>query len=141
MTPPPSPCPPLHHIALPPRTALLPCHRPLTIATRLSMTRIESVNVGLASGVTPSIQRTLLILVRSLPPFVQFYRASHVSNAVRPASPSQKRKTPDCDLTNSDSVVSLPIVASIFYEFHFTDVPTSHFRPPTPPRASPPARH
>lgn len=40
--------------------------------------------------------------------------ASYASNVARPASPSQKRKTPDGDLRDSDSIVSSSHWASIF---------------------------
>ena len=58
--------------------------------------------------------------------------------APRPASPSQKRKTPDGDLANCDSIVSrFSFRASISP----TLIPLHHVRPPTPPHASPPAPH
>jgi len=65
----PLPSPPARRIApLPPptTTVLLLCHRPSTIATRPSTIHIASVNVGSASGVTPSIQRTMPILLAPL---------------------------------------------------------------------------
>lgn len=73
--------------------------------------------------------------------FFGFYffntETSHAA-AARPASPSQKRKTPDGDLANSDSVVSF--LTLLGTGFHFTD---THVRPPppTPHHASPLAPH
>lgn len=64
------------------------------------------------------------------------------NNAARPASPSQKRKTPDGDLASSDSVVSFfPIreLLSLSIPFHRRTSPSPH-RPPTPHHASPLAR-
>jgi hypothetical protein len=67
-----------------------------------------------------------------------FFAFSHTA---RPASPSQKRKTPDGDLANSDSVVSgVSFRASISPTLTPISLSFSHVRPPTP-HASPPAPH
>ena len=65
-----------------------------------------------------------------------------VHTAPRPASPSQKRKTPDGDLANHDSVVSSFRSATTGLPFHRLDAHAlhSHVRPSTP-HASPPAPH
>src|SRR5216684_1874488 len=65
----------------------------------------------------PLVRPSLSCLGIFTNPFLRFSRTA------RPASPSQKRKTPDGDLANCDSVVSFLL------SFHFADL--------TPPPISP----
>ncbi|KAH9992738.1 hypothetical protein BJV74DRAFT_884577 [Russula compacta] len=54
----------------------------------------------------PSVDDTYRTRQRRVSLWRDAVYSKNVANSVRPASPSQKRKTPDGDLTNSDSVAS-----------------------------------